>query len=337
MKKIYSSLLILSLLFVGQAIVLADTGMQDGNYKHTFTLGNSTFHVSQDEREVHYTLNGDSNTLMCHEGYTVATLSGSSGMLNQSHLTQDAFKCSPNIQTVPHLVQALREGKIHLGTHTGHMDNTHGSTTDMYRTYKVMIENLTTTQPLSPGVLVAHDDSAYLWKDGMKASEGIRLIAEEGKPDVAYNEAMSMAGVHGVSKIDMPIQRKGTTSPYMRTFEIVASDKATKLSAATMLVCTNDGFTGLNSAMLPYNVNDSVTYTSNGYDAGTELNDERSQTIVDGCGKEGTVPLPMDGDSRVATSEMIHHHPGIMGNADLSKSAHGWNDPVAKITIERVK
>jgi hypothetical protein len=339
MKKIFPSLLILSLLFVGQAVVLADTGMQDGNYKHTFTLDSAVFHVSQDEREVHYTLNGASNTLMCHGGYTVATLSGSSGVLNQSHLTNDAFKCNPNIQTVSHLVQAMREGKIHLGTHTSNPTTTlnTGTSTDMMYTYKITVENLTSSQILSPGVFAAHNDQAYLWHDGMKASEGIRLIAEEGKPDVAYNEVMGKAGIDGVIKTDMPIHRHGGPGPTMTTYELNTSGKADRLSSAQMLVCTNDGFTGVNSVMLPYNVNDTVSYTVNGYDAGTELNDEQWQNIADPCGEAGPVMHPvMDGNGRVATDENIMHHQGIKGTADLT-SAHNWGNPVAKITVQRVK
>jgi hypothetical protein len=333
MKKLFTAALILSLLVLGQSVAFANTtGMQDDNYKQSFTLGNSMFHVSQDERTVHYKLyDGNQNALVCKGGHTVAYLSGQSGMLTELSLMHDAKMCHPNIHTVPHLVQAFREGQIYLGTHgTG---TTTATTTG--HTYKVTIENLSGTQPLSPGVIATHNDSAYLWRNGMMASEGIRLIAEEGKPQVALAEAKSKAGVSGVTEIDMPIHRIGGSGSSIRTFEVTAAQDATKISLATMLVCTNDGLTGLDSAQLPHDYS-VATYYVNGYDAGTELNDERSQTIVDGCGKVGTLPLPMDGDSRVATSEVVHHHPGIMGTADLSKSAHGWNNPVAKITIQKV-
>src|SRR5919204_574544 len=43
-------------------------------------------------------------------------------------------------------------------------------------------------------------------------------------------------------------------------------------------------------------------------------------------------------DAEVATSpaEPIRIHPGIKGIGDLSVAKHGWRDPVARVTVERV-
>jgi hypothetical protein len=38
----------------------------------------------------------------------------------------------------------------------------------------------------------------------------------------------------------------------------------------------------------------------------------------------------------LAEGGVIHHHPGIAGVADLVPAIHGWTDPVAEITVERV-
>jgi hypothetical protein len=34
--------------------------------------------------------------------------------------------------------------------------------------------------------------------------------------------------------------------------------------------------------------------------------------------------------------ELIRRHPGITGVGDLDPALYGWEEPVAKITIERV-
>ena len=34
---------------------------------------------------------------------------------------------------------------------------------------------------------------------------------------------------------------------------------------------------------------------------------------------------------------VITHHPGIRGGGALIPAAHGWTDPVARVTVERLK
>jgi hypothetical protein len=103
-----------------------------------------------------------------------------------------------------------------------------------------------------------------------------------------------------------------------------------------MLICTNDGFTGLDGVALPGGFQP-ATYHSAGYDAGTEANDERSASIVDPCFVIGPTTGPADGNGRTATNGNITHHPGIQGGAGLDPDAHGWEDAVARITIQRVR
>ena len=107
-----------------------------------------------------------------------------------------------------------------------------------------------------------------------------------------------------------------------------------------MLICTNDGFTGVDSLRLPKDVGDAVVVRSAGYDAGTERNTEDLADIVPPC--QGLVGVtsgePGTGTSNPALAEggVIHHHAGIVGGADLVPAVHGWSDPVAEITVERV-
>jgi len=213
---------------------------------------------------------------------------------------------------------------------------------DSLRTYRVTIENETDGQPFSPGVAVTHRKSTRLFHVGDAASPGIEAIAEDGNEAPAVAAEMAAQGITDVFDINRPITPEGTTVGSFTdefTFEIKALPRD-RLSLAVMLICTNDGFTGLDSVRLPKE--GSVTYHAAGYDAGTENNTEQSEDIVDPCSALGPAPLAGDPngneDAAVDTSphDTIHHHSGIEGGADLSASMHGWINPVAEITIERI-
>jgi hypothetical protein len=111
------------------------------------------------------------------------------------------------------------------------------------------------------------------------------------------------------------------------------------LSFASMLICTNDGFTGVDSLQLPDGTGERVVVRTNGYDAGTERNTEDFADIVPPC--QGLVGVssgePGTGVSNPSLAEggVIHHHGGIAGGADLVPAIHGWSDPVAEVTVVR--
>ncbi len=104
-----------------------------------------------------------------------------------------------------------------------------------------------------------------------------------------------------------------------------------------MLICTNDGFVGLNNVRLPQGFR-TIMRRGHAYDAGTELNDELFTSIVDPCGAIGPVAAPADGlNDRTATpDEVVRMHRGIRGGGDLFPDDHGWEGPAAKITIRRI-
>jgi len=162
------------------------------------------------------------------------------------------------------------------------------------------------------------------------------LIAENGDESVAVAELARQTGVFQVVDVNLPTGRVGGPLPASRTFRIDAAANANRISLAVMLICTNDGFTGLDGAELPGGFKP-VIYHAAGYDAGTEANDERSASIVDPCFVIGPTTGPADGNARTPTDGVIAHHPGIQGGAELDAAAHGWEDPVARITIQRVR
>lgn len=202
--------------------------------------------------------------------------------------------------------------------------------------YEVTIENLTSGQPLSPGVIATHTGKTSLFRVGEAASEGIRLIAENGDPSRAIADLSGNPDVYRVLSTGAPVHRVGGPGSSSLTVRIAARANANRISLAVMLVCSNDGFTGLSNVRLPGGFQPAVYHVA-GYDAGTEANQETSESIVDGCGAIGPVALPSDGNARPATAETIAHHAGILGVGDLSPALHGWSDPVARITIQRIK
>lgn len=209
--------------------------------------------------------------------------------------------------------------------------------------YRVTIQNLTRGQPFSPGVIVTHDQHAVVWRLATQTSEGIATIAQDGNPDVEAANLQGAPGIHYVLETSGPINRLGGTVP-PETFAhyIVGALPGDRLSVAMMLICTNDGFTGVDSVPLPQTVGQTLTYLTSAYDAGAEQNTERSADLADGCGALGPVPLPMDGnnDSLPADGGMTFPHPGIVGGRDLtvnhSLADHAWENPVARITVLRL-
>jgi hypothetical protein len=202
-------------------------------------------------------------------------------------------------------------------------------------TYEITVTNLTTGQPMSPGVFVTHTKQQSLFSTGTEASEGIRLIAENGDPMTAVGAVTGQPGILDVQSIGAPIHRIGGPGPNSLTFQITARANANRFSFAVMLICTNDGFTGLNGVKLPGGF-EPATYYAMAYDGGTELNDEVSGSIVPPCFGIGPVSGPAGGGARTPTSDVIAPHAGIQGGADLDPAQHGWTEPVARITIQRV-
>lgn len=207
---------------------------------------------------------------------------------------------------------------------------------DVHR-YRVTLENLSTGQVFSPGVLATHTKDVTVWTPGQPASEGIRIIAEDGDQTRAVADVRAMAGVFAVVDIDTPTNRVGGQAPLPnpQVFEITARGSANRLSLAVMTICTNDGFTGLDGVKLPSGSKADV-HEVGVWDAGTEQNNELFSQIVDPCAGAGPVPAPADGNGRVATSDVIRRHANIQGVGDLSVALHGWRGPVARITVERI-
>ena len=211
-------------------------------------------------------------------------------------------------------------------------------------TYDVTIDNLTSGQPLTPPVIATHRAATGMFTVGRPASFALKEIAENGNlaPMIAQlgadkHVSDSVAAAAPLVPAGLPGSAKFGDSV---TLTVTASKGAKFVSFASMLICTNDGFTGVDSLRLPKDVGDAVVVRSAGYDAGTELNTEDFADIVPPCqalvGVSSGEPGTGSSNPALAEGGVIHHHPGIAGGADLVPAIHGWTDPVAEITVERV-
>jgi hypothetical protein len=205
------------------------------------------------------------------------------------------------------------------------------------RTYRVTLINLTDGQPLSPPLLATHTQSVDVFTVGRAASEGVRLIAENGDNAVLAAALDGMPGVRDVVASSAPLHRLGGPGSPIQRFTIEAAGNANRLSIATMLICTNDGFTGVDSVRLPGGFAPAF-HLAQAYDAGTEANEQTAATIVDPCGAIGPVSIPGDGlNQRPATSGVIAMHPGIEPGKGILTSAHVWRGPVLAVIVQRTR
>lgn len=202
-------------------------------------------------------------------------------------------------------------------------------TIERVSTFDVTITNLTTGQPITPGVLAAHSGDYSLFSTGTAATNGIQQLAENGgvpvlAAEVAANSAVVASGVIGAAPIAPGESASGS-------IEIVGA--ATRFSLAAMLVCTNDGFGGVDAAMLPRHIGDENTFHASAYDAGTEINTESFDDLVPPCDGNPDTGTGMSNPA-LAENGTVHAHAGIAGVADLT-DAHDWDGAVLSITIER--
>lgn len=198
----------------------------------------------------------------------------------------------------------------------------------MEYSYTVMVSNLTHSQPMSAITGVLHGDTT-LWKIGEEASEPIEKIAESGdNTDLLAMESILASGSNG--GILMP----GTSAE----FTISTTDEnANYFSIISMLVNTNDAFTGLTGVDISsMEVDATNSWVLGTYDAGTEGNSEMM----------GTIPGPADGgtgfDAMRDDVNYVAMHPGIVSKDDgLTQSvltqAHRFDNPTLKLTITRTK
>ena len=159
-----------------------------------------------------------------------------------------------------------------------------------------------------------------MWSVGEIANHGVAAIAEDANNAVLESALSHVSGVKSVSTgAGGPIP-----SGQSRTYEVETGGRFSRLSVLTMLVNTNDAFTGLDSVQASGR---GATLTTMAYDAGSERNNELKSHIPGPCCENPFVRDP--------EGALIRPHEGITGRGDLSPAAYDWNGPAARITIQR--
>ena len=196
--------------------------------------------------------------------------------------------------------------------------------------FEVTVTNLTRGQRFTPILVASHRAGVSLFTLGKPASHELEQLAEEGdvKPLTAQLSASrDVLEVINNGKLLDPGQ---SSSQIVRT-----RDGFNHLIVAAMLIPTNDGFFALNGVRGPRG-DETITLYSPAYDSGTEVNDEKCASIPGPFFKE--CGGPGGGADVIGGAEgFVHIHAGIHGIGDLAASLRDWRNPVAQITIRRIK
>ncbi len=200
---------------------------------------------------------------------------------------------------------------------------------DHPRRYEVSITNLTRGQQFTPILVASHKSSVALFKLGAPASPGLATLAEEGNTAPLTAELVALSGTGQV------VSGSGLTNPGATTKVIVEGRRGfARLSVAAMLIPTNDAFFALNGIELPRG-DDTLTITAPAYDAGSEKNDELCASVP---GPFFAECKGSGGGAKAGGGEgYVHIHAGIHGIGDLPAAVRDWRNPVALITVRRVR
>ncbi len=196
-----------------------------------------------------------------------------------------------------------------------------------YSTYHVTITNLTNAVLFTPILVASHRGDVSIYELGTAASDDLAAIAEGGDVGpltTTLNADPRVVDVQNSGGVLMPGESV--------TVIVKAGHRANRISLASMMLPTNDGFIALNSVRVPRRGN--ATYFSPGLDAGSEANDELCTNIPGGAECAGVGGSP---GSNLGDEGYVHVHRGIHGIGDLAADVYDWRNPVAKISVTRVR
>ena len=209
------------------------------------------------------------------------------------------------------------------------------------RTFDVTVENLTDGgQHFTPPLIAIHRGALSFFAVGQPASMGIQQIAENGNLDPMINR---VSASRHLSSYAVAVSGEGLEGPLAPgeavTVPLSANPGSEFVSVVSMLICSNDGFTGTSGTKLPNTVGEEIHLYLSAFDAGTEVNTQDFADLVPPCPVLSGVPSTEPGtgmsDPALAEDGVIQRHEGIGDLGDLTPSLHGWSGPVAKLTVRR--
>ncbi len=254
------------------------------------------------------------------------------------------------------------------------------------RRYHVVLENLTDFQGFSFPVAATHSPAVHMFQHGAFASMQAAAVAQNGNPVPMFQLFSGAAGVTDVYASPFPVASLGNPKafwhkglPYFNGTGLVPTTADNNLSDIIefdisagrhdvfsilgMMMCTNDGLTGLDGVALPRGEGHPQVYDLFAYDAGVEVNDYFTPDIVDPCGlmapytlggsngvpqvsvTDGNVNSPPSGTvAALAThdpigplSGVIPDHSALPNAASYVPAGWGWSGAVGRVTIRRIE
>ena len=196
------------------------------------------------------------------------------------------------------------------------MTSAFASDKDQFITYEITLENLTIGQIFSPPIFITHKPGYQFFHLRGQASEELRLIAENGNNDPAAEVANASRKVVDVEALSVPLL------PGESLTITIQARRGARLSLASMLVQTNDGFVGASGLRLPKEGTENFYLRT--YDAGTEKNNELAEYVPG---------PPFGGTLRDPSNQRIHLHRGILGIGDVDPEIYDWHGSTAKLTV----
>lgn len=208
--------------------------------------------------------------------------------------------------------------------------------------WSVSITNLTHGNYFTPLLISAHGADMHLFQLGQAASSSLQAMAEGGD----ISGLATQLGGEDMDTIANPAG--GLLMPGSNaTAELNTGEMNHQyLSITAMILPSNDGFVGMDAMKIP-TAPGTYHYYLNGYDAGTEANDEMA--AADG-GMPGTAGMPAaglpgmgSGATGVTSSEenhTVHIHRNTLGDtdstggmSDADSRVHRWLNPIAHVTV----
>lgn len=203
--------------------------------------------------------------------------------------------------------------------------------------YEVTITNLTRGQQFTPILIATHPEGVRLFDLGAQASSQLEELAENGGTGPLTNLLAATPGVLDIQTSAGLLDPGQSVTVRIRGGGGILGGvgRARNFSLAGMLIPTNDGFVSIDDAPLPRGKQPLTLYAL-AYDAGTERNDELCESIpgpfFDECNGPGTGGAPSED-----AEGYVHIHAGIHGIGDMDEAARDWRNPVARITVRRMR
>src|SRR3990170_4314386 len=172
--------------------------------------------------------------------------------------------------------------------------------------YEITVTNVTRGQRFTPILVASHRSDVKLFELGKPAGAGLQIVAEEGNLAPLTEALQAMKGVLEVTNSGALLDPGASVKIRIR-----ARGVFNRISAAAMLIPTNDAFFAVNGVQVPLG-HDVRTLSAVAYDSGSERNDELCASIpgpsFSECGGPGGGAATVGGEEGY-----VHVHAGIHG------------------------